>query len=80
MKYWELIADQLSRDGWTWGYCSYFGDINGVFCKVWMVDAYRTNGPHFIVHADDILAAFDEMGRQCKAALESKQPSKHSTN
>ena len=22
MKYWEIIADKLGGNGWTWGYCS----------------------------------------------------------
>jgi hypothetical protein len=22
MKYWEMIADRLHAEGWSWGYCS----------------------------------------------------------
>lgn len=23
MKYWEIIADNLSKRGWSWGYCAH---------------------------------------------------------
>jgi hypothetical protein len=68
MKSWEIIADNLTRDGWTWGYCSYF--VKGR--KKYMVDARREGYGRFIIHADDILTAFDELETQCRAAAEVK--------
>ena len=44
MKYWEIVADKLSADGWSWGYCS------AVTCDGgrWIVDAHR-EGRRYIV-------------------------------
>jgi hypothetical protein len=57
MKYWEVIADQLSEAGWTWGYCSHTTDAGEVaFC----VDASR-DGKRYIVRANQLLAAFLEL-------------------
>jgi hypothetical protein len=38
MKYWEIIADNLSKAGWSWGCVSAF-DSEGR--TVWIVDAHR---------------------------------------
>ena len=51
MKYWEIIADNLSKAGWSWGWISAV-DHGGR--TIWIVDAHR-EGKHFIVRADDIL-------------------------
>ena len=48
MKYWEIIADNLSKAGWSWG-CVSAVDSNGR--TMFAVDAHR-DGKHFIVHAD----------------------------
>ena len=45
MKYWEIIADNLSKAGWSWG-CVSTIDSNG--------------RKRFIVHADEKLTAFLE--------------------
>ena len=50
MKYWEMIADKLARDGWTCGVVSYF-DRDGR--KMICADARRGDGKRFIVHAED---------------------------
>jgi len=39
MKYWEIIADKLSKPDWSWGYCSAVMR-NG---RRWVVDA-RSGG------------------------------------
>ena len=52
MKYWEIIADNLSKAGWSWGYVSAL-DLEGR--TIWIVDAHGY-GKRFIVRADDILA------------------------
>jgi hypothetical protein len=38
MKYWEIIADNLSKAGWSWG-CVSAIDSNGQ--TIWIVDAHR---------------------------------------
>jgi hypothetical protein len=61
MKYWEIIADNLSKAGWSWGYVPAI-DSNGR--PIWIADAHRDDGRRFIVQADDKLSAFVELERQ----------------
>ena len=61
MKYWEIIADRLSKAGWSWG-CVSAIDSNGR--TIWIADADRDDGKRFIVHADEKLSAFVELERQ----------------
>ena len=58
MKYWEIIADNLSKAGWTWG-CVSAIDSNGRTISV--ADAHRDDGKRFVVRADEKLAAFVEL-------------------
>ena len=55
MKYWEIIADNLSKAGWSWG-CVSAIDSNGR--TIWIADAHRGDGNRFIVRADEKLTAF----------------------
>jgi hypothetical protein len=55
LKYWEIIADNLSKAGWSWGYVSAI-DYNGR--TFWIADAHRDDGKRFVVHADEKLTAF----------------------
>ena len=59
--YWEIIADNLSKAGWSWG-CVSAIDCNGR--TIWIVDAHRDDGRRFIVHADEKLSAFVELERE----------------
>jgi len=43
---WEIIADNLSKAGWSWG-CVSAIDSNGR--TIWIVDAHRDDGRRFIV-------------------------------
>jgi len=61
VKYWETIADQLSKAGWSWG-CVSTVDCEGR--TIWIVDAHRGDGRRFIVTADQKLSAFVELERQ----------------
>ena len=57
-KYWEIIADNLSKAGWSWGW------VSAVDCEertIWIADAHRDDGKRFIVHADEKLIAFLEL-------------------
>jgi hypothetical protein len=57
MKHWEVIADNLSKAGWSWG-CVSAIDSNGR--TVWITDAHR-DGKRFVVRADEKLTAFVEL-------------------
>ena len=48
MKYWEIIADNLKKAGWSYGYVSAI-DANGR--TIWIVDAHRDDGKRYVVHA-----------------------------
>jgi hypothetical protein len=57
-KYWEIIADNLSEAGWSWG-CVSAIDSSGR--TIWIVDAHRDDGKRFVVRADGKLTAFLEL-------------------
>ena len=61
MKDWEIIADSLSKAGWSLGWISAI-DSNGR--TIWIVDAHRDDGRRFIVRSDEILSAFVELERE----------------
>jgi hypothetical protein len=61
VKDWEIIADRLSKAGWSLGWVSAL-DCEGR--TIWIVDAHRDDGKRFIVHADENLSAFVELERQ----------------
>jgi hypothetical protein len=54
-RYWEIIADNLSKAGWSWG-CVSAIDSNGR--TIWIADAHRGDGKRFVVRADEKLTAF----------------------
>ena len=58
MKYWEIIADNFSEAGGSWG-CVAAIDSNGR--TIWIADAYRDNKRRFVVRADQKLTAFVEL-------------------
>jgi hypothetical protein len=58
VKYWEIIADNLSKAGFSWG-CVSAIDANGR--TIWIADAHRGYGNRFVVHADEKLTAFLEL-------------------
>ena len=60
MKYWEIIANNLSAAGWTWGVVS---AVNTDGKIVFVADAHRSDGKRFIVRADELLTAFVELER-----------------
>jgi len=41
VKYWEIIADNLSKAGWSWG-CLSAVDSRGR--TIWIADAHRGDG------------------------------------
>src|SRR5262249_9208073 len=70
VKYWEIIADNLSKAGWSWG-CVSAVDSEGR--TIWIADAHRGDGKRYVVRADEKLTAFLELesplirtGAQCR--------------
>jgi hypothetical protein len=54
VKHWEIIADNLHKAGWSYGY------VSALDCErrtIWIVDAHGY-GKRFIVRADEMLSAF----------------------
>ena len=60
VKYWEIIADKLSKAGWSLGWVSAL-DSEGR--TIWIVDAHRDDGKRFVVRSDEMLTAFLELER-----------------
>ncbi len=55
---WQIIADNLSKDGWTWG-C-----VSGVDCRrrtICITDAHRGDPKRLVVRADEKLTAVVEL-------------------
>jgi hypothetical protein len=63
VKHWEIIADNLSKAGWTWGGRT-----------IWIADAHRDDGKRFIVRADELLAAFLELESATRGVSEFHAP------
>ena len=60
MTFWKIIADNLSRAGWSWGCVS---AIDSEGRTIWIADAHRGDGKPFIVRANEKLTAFLELER-----------------
>jgi hypothetical protein len=60
VKCWEIIADDLSKAGWSWGCVATVGREGRT---IWIADAHRGDGQRFIVRADEKLTAFLELER-----------------
>ncbi|MGC1320749.1 MAG: hypothetical protein WA849_01070 [Candidatus Udaeobacter sp.] len=58
MKHWEIIADNLSKAGWSWGCVS---AIDFTRRTIWIVDAHRGDGKRSVVHAGEKLTVFLEL-------------------
>ena len=54
MKYWEIIADRLSKAGWSLGWVS---AIDSQGRTIWIADAHRDDGNRFIVYAGESLGS-----------------------
>jgi hypothetical protein len=66
VRYWEIIADNLSKAGWSWGCVS---AVDSCGRTIWIVDAHRGDGKRFVVRADDKLTAFLELARMISTHL-----------
>ena len=65
MKYWEIIADKLSKAGWSLGWVS---AIDSERRTIWIADAHRDDGKRFVVRVHEELTAFPEL----EAAIHAK--------
>jgi hypothetical protein len=64
MKYWEIIADNLSKAGWSLGWVSAL-DSRGR--ATFVADAHRGDGKPPVVRADEKLTAFLELESAMRA-------------
>jgi hypothetical protein len=67
MRYWEIIADRLSKAGWSLGW------VSAIDCEgrtIWSADAHRDDGRRFVVSADEKLTAFVELEAAIRAATQ----------
>ena len=67
LKYWEIIANNLSKAGWSWGWVSAI-DPNGR--TIWIVDSHRGAGTRFVARADERLTAFVELEEAIRGCSE----------
>jgi hypothetical protein len=62
-RYWEIIADNLSKRGWG---CVSAVDSDGL--TIFIADAHHGDGKRFIVRGDEKLTAFLELEATLKIA------------
>jgi len=55
-----MIADKLSKAGWSLGWVS---SVDSEGRTIWIVDAHRDDGKRFVVRSDEKLSAFLELER-----------------
>jgi len=70
MKYWEIIADKLSKAGWSLGYVA---AIDSEGRTIWIADAHRGDGKRFVVRADEKLTSFLELESVIRHSIKSKR-------
>jgi hypothetical protein len=58
VQYWEIIADNIKKRGWSLGYVS---AIDSKGRTIWIADAHRGDGKSFVVHANEKLSPFIEL-------------------
>jgi len=54
----KIIADNLSKAGWSWG-CVSALDAHGR--TIWIADAHRDDGKRYVVRTDEKLTVFLEL-------------------
>jgi len=64
VKYWEIIADNLKKAGWSLGWVS---AVDSQGRTIWIADAHRDDGKRFGVRADEKLIAFLELESAIRA-------------
>jgi hypothetical protein len=59
MKYWEIVADKLSKAGWSLGWVS---AVDSQGRTIWNADAHRGGGKRFVVRADTLRCSCHQYG------------------
>jgi hypothetical protein len=67
VKYWEIIADNLSKAGWSRGRVS---GVHSCGRTIWIVDAHRGDNRRFVLRADEKLTGFVELEEAIRACGE----------
>jgi hypothetical protein len=78
MKYWKLIADNLSKTGCN---LSWVSAVDSEGRTIWIIDAHRDDGKRFVARSDEKLTAFHELERVTLKSLrriDRKMPSNYS--
>jgi len=57
-KYSEIVADNLSKAGWSLGWVS---AVDSEGRTIWIADAQRDNGKRLVVRSEEKLTAFVEV-------------------
>ena len=65
VKYWEIIADNLSKAGWSWACVS---GVDSIGRTIFVADAHRDESHRFIVRADEELTAFVKLESAFRAS------------
>jgi len=63
----EIIADNLSKAGWSWGWVSAI-DSRGQ--TIWITDAHRGDGKRFVGRGEEKLTAFMKLESAIRAPAE----------
>ena len=58
MKYWQIIAENLSKAGFSW---AVFQRLIPTGRTIWTADAHRDDGKRFVARSDEKLTAFLEL-------------------
>jgi hypothetical protein len=58
----EMIADRLSKSGWSWGCVT---ALNSEGRTIWITDAHRDDGKRFVVRAEKLTAFLELEGAVC---------------
>ena len=65
MNYWEIVAERLSRSGWSWGCVAVVNDERR---DMFVVAAHRSNGTRYVVRSDEKLTTLLEIERVTRIA------------
>jgi hypothetical protein len=57
-KYWEIVADNLKKAGWSLGWVS---AVDSEGQTIWIADAHRGDWKRFVVRTDQKLIALLEL-------------------
>jgi hypothetical protein len=66
-NYWEIIANNLKKRGWSLGWVS---ALDSCGRTIWIADAHRDDGTRCVVCADEKLTAFLELEAVIRACGE----------